>query len=527
MHLARGIRRLQSVGSGLRRTAPAAGPALLCVVVFATLPAAGVAGTRSCERPTLHVPRRSFVNGEAITLAGSACPGRARIVLNVGRRWKSLGAVRITSRGRFAKRVRVRVARRIRLVDLRVVARASASRRVRLRVQRLHEHRLHSHRKPEAEPITSAPETTETTETAETAPEQSVEAAPTDETVGLIGAPASEPPAAEAETPSAEAEPEPEAPPVGSEPEPEAPPAGSEPEPEVPPAEAEPEAESPPAEPEAEAAPASSCPSGPEPTVAVAMTSTGCPTVASDTGAGSPLSFWGSIQCAESSRYQTIASGGAPEPTATGEPQGNSSYRQMTLFDGDNFYGARCELGLNDYRSGPTAFYHEGERAVTYYSERLPSNFPLSTTRWQTVMQMKQAQPSHDDGGGVAIEMEARHGRWVVEAGWKELWSFPAKAGSWTRFAWDVYYSKDPAKGWLQVSADLNGDGSFEGPGERSPVLHTATLATEVSGYPGDGIPAGAAIPSHLRMGIYHDPAISCPAPQGCSVDVDDVQVVR
>ena len=277
----------------------------------------------------------------------------------------------------------------------------------------------------------------------------------------------------------------------------------------------------------AEAAPASSCPSGPEPTVAVAMTSTGCPTVASDTGAGSPLSFWGSIQCAESSRYQTIASGGAPEPTATGEPQGNSSYRQMTLFDGDNFYGARCELGLNDYRSGPTAFYHEGERAVTYYSERLPSNFPLSTTRWQTVMQMKQAQPSHDGGGGVAIEMEARHGRWVVEAGWKELWSFPAKAGSWTRFAWDVYYSKDPAKGWLQVSADLNGDGSFEGPGERSPVLHTATLATEVSGYPGDGIPAGAAIPSHLRMGIYHDPAISCPAPQGCSVDVDDVQVVR
>ena len=274
---------------------------------------------------------------------------------------------------------------------------------------------------------------------------------------------------------------------------------------------------------------ASGCSLTEQPGTPVGMTLPGCPILASDTAStSSPLPFWGSIQCQEASRYSYEGSGGDTHVTAGGESQSNTAYRRLTVLDGDNFFGERCELGENNYRSGPTAFYHEGQHRVTYFSERLPSNFPLATSKWQTVMQMKQAQPSHDNGGGVALEMEARDNEWVISNNWHTIQSFPAKAGTWTRFAFDVYYSQDPSKGWIQVSADLNGNGSFNDPGERSPVIHAATLATEVAGpfNASDGLPAGAPIPSHLRMGIYHDPSIPCPAPSGCSVEVDNVQVV-
>jgi hypothetical protein len=145
------------------------------------------------------------------------------------------------------------------------------------------------------------------------------------------------------------------------------------------------------------------------------------------------------------------------------------------------------------------------------------------------VMQMKQAQPSNDNCCGPEIEMEARSGKWVVDDSWHELFSFPARSNVWTRFAWDVYYSQDPSKGWIQVSADLNDDGDFNDPGERSPLVHTATLRTEpapAAGAADVGPPTGAPIPSHLRAGIYHNPTIPCPAPSGCSVEVDNVQVV-
>ncbi len=259
------------------------------------------------------------------------------------------------------------------------------------------------------------------------------------------------------------------------------------------------------------------------------MSDLGCRLVASDTASESnPLSFWGSIQCASASRYAYEESGGDAHLTATGEEQENDAYRQLTLEDGDNFFGARCELGENS-QTGPTAFYHEGQHRLTFFSERLPSNFPLSANSWQTVMQMKQAQPSHDDGSGPALEMEARDNRWVIVNEWHTIWEFPARRNQWTRFAFDVYYSNNPEKGWIQVSADLNGDGDFNDPGERSPRIHAATLQTEVAGpfNAADGLAAGEAIPSHLRMGIYHDPAISCAAPVECSIGIDNVQVLQ
>jgi hypothetical protein len=275
-----------------------------------------------------------------------------------------------------------------------------------------------------------------------------------------------------------------------------------------------------------------SCPLGPTSTAEpIPMTMPGCRVVASDTSAlKSPTSSWGALQCMNSSEYSWGTTGGDPHEAANGVIQGNEDFRQMTTFDGDEFWGERCELGEDDWRHSPSAYYREGDHYVTYISEKLPSNFPLNAKTWQTVMQMKQAEPSNVGGGAPIIEMEARENRWVISDNWVELFSFPAKANTWTRFAWDVYYSKDPGKGWIQVSADLNGDGDFDDPGERSKVVHVATLKTEINepGGTGEGLIApGEAVPSHLRAGIYHNPEIPCPASTGgCSVQVDNVQVM-
>jgi hypothetical protein len=312
-------------------------------------------------------------------------------------------------------------------------------------------------------------------------------------------------PAGETELPAGETEPPPE-------------------EAKAPPEEAEPPAES------SESSTDPGCPiEGSQATAPIAMSVLGCGLVASDTSAeANPIPFWGSIQCAEESRYSHEESGGDTHVAANGEAP-DSAYRRLTVFDGDDFYGERCELGENDHYSGPTVFYHQGQQRITYYSERLPANFPLSTANWQTVMQMKQTQPSDDDCCGPQLEMEARQNRWVVVDSWNNLWEFPARRNVWTRFAWDVYYSQNPSEGWLQVSADLNDDGDFNDPGERSPILHAATLRTEPEGPNGssDGLAAGDPIPSHLRVGIYHDPEISCAAPVECSVEVDNVQVME
>lgn len=250
----------------------------------------------------------------------------------------------------------------------------------------------------------------------------------------------------------------------------------------------------------------------------------GCRVVASDTSAADPTDFWGTIECETASRHQRPSSGGDPHTTATGVPQGDDAYRRLTVLDGDDFYGERCELGKNDHRDGPTAFYREGMRRVTAFSVRLPDSFPLHSEKWQTVMQMKQAQPSADDLDSVVLELQVIGGRWEVSNGPHTSWAFPAQRNVWTRFVFDVHYSDDPDRGWFQVSADLNADGDIDDAGERSPRIGGATLATEVEG--GHSIPVGEAIPSHLRAGIYHDRDIACSSPTGCAAEIDNVQVI-
>jgi hypothetical protein len=154
----------------------------------------------------------------------------------------------------------------------------------------------------------------------------------------------------------------------------------------------------------------------------------------------------------------------------------------------------------------------------------MPNSFPLATSHWQTVMQMKQSQPSAAGGGGPMLEVQADNGRFYLSNDWNDLWSTPASTGSWIRFAFDVVYSQDPRVGSVTMYVDLNGDGDAADPAEHSPTFHVSTLKRETSGgWAGDGIAPGESIPSHLRTGMYHDSAINCP--NGCSIGVDNVEV--
>jgi hypothetical protein len=273
--------------------------------------------------------------------------------------------------------------------------------------------------------------------------------------------------------------------------------------------------------------------------------------------------LWGDYTCVPKQVLWDPA-GGDPEPTASGAPQGNRAFRHLTVMDGDDpeGEGERCELGKNSYVdriAGPrnplgTFYnYHEGDRRATYASVRLPSNFPIATDQWQNVLQVKQSGPSNGSGGTPMLSLKVYDNRFRLfhtpndsEGPDRQLWSpdpsvnarATPRPGVWYRVAIDAMYSQDPGVGWVKMYIDLNGDGDFADPEEQSPVFSGSglggTLKTEPAPDPGNpdisgngvdiGPPTGDPIPSHLRAGIYHNPIIPCPA--GCSVDLDNIEVV-
>jgi hypothetical protein len=265
------------------------------------------------------------------------------------------------------------------------------------------------------------------------------------------------------------------------------------------------------------------------------LTAPGCGRVFADDGTiPGPATIWGSVDCERASRVRQFDVGGDRQLESTGKLPADTGFRRTTVFDGDNFYGERCELGKNGDHDAPNVLYREGQHRITFMSIRLPSSFPLGVNAWQDVMQMKQTQPAANGGGSPALSLTAFNGRWQLMQSTspgpsnitRELWSAPARKGVWTRFAFDVRYSQHADRGFIQVHVDLNGDGDAGDPGELSQRFHTYTLKRETRGGTRDGVRPGASIPSHLRAGIYHNPLINCPT-DGCSVDLDNVQVVR
>src|SRR4051794_29280468 len=103
--------------------------------------------------------------------------------------------------------------------------------------------------------------------------------------------------------------------------------------------------------------------------------------VFSDTGTADPAGLWGKVDCQSESRAQQISTGGDTHLTALGSAQGDSAFRRLSVLDGDDVYGERCELGWDSWRS-PTALYRQGGHRLTQLSIRLPSTFPLGASTW-------------------------------------------------------------------------------------------------------------------------------------------------
>ncbi len=227
-----------------------------------------------------------------------------------------------------------------------------------------------------------------------------------------------------------------------------------------------------------------------------------------------PIPLWGDIDAVSPDRAQWFSSGG---------PDGGP-FRRMTARDGDLYHGnsERAELGNSNYlldhgKLDTFYLYRAGMRRVTSFWMRLPPDFPIDTGDWQVVMQMKQTDPANNADGTPVIALQATEGQWILKqsasAGVSEdtrvLWHTPATVGIWTRIVVDATYTTDPSQGRIAISIG----------GVSSPEFHTYTLKYEVSP-PGEGLQAGDPIPSHLRLGIYHDPAMP-----GTSVDIADVQI--
>jgi hypothetical protein len=227
-----------------------------------------------------------------------------------------------------------------------------------------------------------------------------------------------------------------------------------------------------------------------------------------------PRSLWGDIDAVSPTRAQWLAAGG---------PDGGP-FRRMTALDGDLYHGnsERAELGNSNYlldEGKPDTFYlyRAGMRRVTSFWIRLPATFPMNTDEWQVVMQMKQSDPATNADGTPVIALQATEGQWLLKqsssTGVSEdtriLWKAPARVGAWTQITVDATYSTDPAAGRFAITIG----------GASSPVLRTYTLKSEVSP-PGPELHAGDPIPSHLRLGIYHQPTLP-----GTSVDIAQVQI--
>jgi hypothetical protein len=227
-----------------------------------------------------------------------------------------------------------------------------------------------------------------------------------------------------------------------------------------------------------------------------------------------PVPLWGEILAVSASRHQWFAAGG---------PDGGP-FRRMTALDGDLYHGnsERAELGDSDYllddgRLQTFYLYRAGMRRVTSFWMRLPTGFPLNTDDWQVVMQMKETDPATNTDGTPVISLQATDGQWLLKQSTSSgpandtriLWRTPARVAVWTHIVVDATYSSDPSAGRFAITIG----------GASSPALHTYDLKTEVSP-PGPGLHPGDQIPSHLRLGIYHDP----PMP-GASVDIAQVQI--
>jgi hypothetical protein len=199
---------------------------------------------------------------------------------------------------------------------------------------------------------------------------------------------------------------------------------------------------------------------------------------------------WASWSCADQSRFQEV---GAPAA------EGQKAYK-LTVQDGDNAWGERCELGDgNPGRSGYPLF-HEGDERWISFQVYLPDNYPIDTPDWNVMFQIHQ----EGDGGCPPLALHVEDGQFkLFNSSSKnyvfdtvEKWHAPAQRNRWAKFTIHMMNSTDDNTGFVEMFGDLDGQGEkLLMPKE---YMHTMTVDKDT----------GRPMTNHARIGIYRNPKI-------------------
>jgi hypothetical protein len=214
--------------------------------------------------------------------------------------------------------------------------------------------------------------------------------------------------------------------------------------------------------------------------------------------------FYGARADGQTDTYSTSLSQIAPgrlSMQSAGGPS-NLPYRKLTVAPGDQCWGNRDALGLND-RNSPVALWHEGQYRMLQTWLQLDT--VNQTTNWRELFEIKQAQPypsgmSTDDG--VMFEVQQRSGNLVFMTHWHDLWSVPVSAGTWLPISVEGLWSADPAKGWLR----------FRVGNQVSPKFTGSNLLRNTYD--------GSTVPSYMEFGPYQNSSLP-----GFSVSYADLSV--
>src|SRR4051794_27548376 len=198
---------------------------------------------------------------------------------------------------------------------------------------------------------------------------------------------------------------------------------------------------------------------------------------------------WASWSCQNSSRFDEVTS-----PAN----QGRKAYK-LTVHDGDNSWGERCELGQgNPGRNGFPQFPN-GDDVWISFSVYLPDGYPINTHDWTVMFQIHQI----GDGGCPPIALSVQDGEFKLFNSARrtyvldtvEKWNGPAQLNRWTKFTIHLKNSPDDDTGFVELYSDLKGNGMEQ----VMPRTHMHTMTARSD---------GSAMLNHARIGIYRSPRI-------------------
>ena len=187
---------------------------------------------------------------------------------------------------------------------------------------------------------------------------------------------------------------------------------------------------------------------------------------------------------------------------ASGEPQPDDSFREMTVFDGDDFSGERCELGRNEYRYGEDGDGRHlrplpGGSAQDHVLRRcgIGESLPADGADWQTL----DADEAGAAGRSTATAARSSRSSSATEtsspvpAGSRSgRCRRPAGSGCASRWTPPTRAAADQGAP-CRCSSTRTGTGTRATTGEQSPVYAGATLKGEVE--------PGSASPESVKAG--------------------------